>query len=63
MFLFDIIINEDIFIFFFYYNLKINCVLNEDNLKKFVYLNLIKLNFSKNNEKFYKMINLFKWLD
>lgn len=63
MFLFDIIINEDKFIFFFYYNLKINCVLNEDSLKKFVYLNLIKLNFSKNNEKFYKMINLFKWLD
>lgn len=63
MFLFDIIINEDKFIFFFYYNLKINCVLNEDSLRKFVYLNLIKLNFSKNNEKFYKMINLFKWLD
>lgn len=49
--------NEDKFIFFFHYNLKINRVLNEDSLKKFVYLNSTKLNSSKNNEKLHKMTN------
>lgn len=53
----DIIINQDIFIFFLHYNIKFNRVLNEDTLKKFVYLNLTKLNSSKNNKKLHKMTN------